>query len=40
MKVYFDRDYFPGYGWLFADDEGFANIGLGCLKDRSFPMLR
>jgi geranylgeranyl reductase family protein len=38
MKVYFDRDYFPGYGWLFVDDEGFANIGLGCLKDRRFPM--
>ena len=31
MKVYFDRDYFPGYGWLFVDDKGFANIGLGCL---------
>ena len=38
MKVYFDRDYFPGYGWLFVDDEGFANIGLGCLKDKRFPM--
>jgi geranylgeranyl reductase family protein len=38
MKVYFDREYFPGYGWLFVDDEGFANIGLGCLKDRRFPM--
>jgi len=21
MKVYFDRDYFPGYGWLFVDDD-------------------
>ncbi|HEX3754719.1 MAG TPA: geranylgeranyl reductase family protein [Rhizomicrobium sp.] len=38
MKVYFDRDYFPGYGWLFVDDEGFANIGLGCLNDKRFPM--
>ena len=38
MKVYFDREYFPGYGWLFVDDDGFANIGLGCLKDRRFPM--
>jgi geranylgeranyl reductase family protein len=38
MQVYFDRDYFPGYGWLFVDDEGFANIGLGCLKDRRFPL--
>ncbi|HEY2662144.1 MAG TPA: NAD(P)/FAD-dependent oxidoreductase [Caulobacteraceae bacterium] len=38
MKVYFDRDYFPGYGWLFVDDEGFANVGLGCLNDKLFPM--
>jgi geranylgeranyl reductase family protein len=38
MKVYFDRDYFPGYGWLFVDDKGFANIGLGCLQDKRFPM--
>lgn len=37
MKVYFDRDYFPGYGWLFVDDNGFANIGLGCVYDKSFP---
>ncbi len=37
MKVYFDRDYFPGYGWLFVDDEGFANVGLGRLKDKRFP---
>jgi geranylgeranyl reductase family protein len=39
MKVYFDRDYFPGYGWLFVDDSGFANIGLGCVYDRNFPKL-
>jgi geranylgeranyl reductase family protein len=39
MKVYFARGYFPGYGWLFADDEGFANIGIGCVFDKSFPML-
>ncbi|MGZ3273619.1 MAG: NAD(P)/FAD-dependent oxidoreductase [Caulobacteraceae bacterium] len=38
MKVYFQREFFPGYGWLFVDDEGFANVGLGCLKDRRFPM--
>lgn len=38
MKVYFDRDYFPGYGWLFVDDDGFANIGLGRLHDKRFPM--
>jgi geranylgeranyl reductase family protein len=39
MKVYFDRDYFPGYGWLFVDDDGFANVGLGCVYDKNFPML-
>jgi menaquinone-9 beta-reductase len=39
MKVYFDRDYFPGYGWLFVDDNGFANIGLGCVYDKNFPKL-
>lgn len=39
MKVYFDRDYFPGYGWVFVDDSGFANIGLGCIYDKNFPRL-
>ena len=39
MKVYFDRDYFPGYGWRFADDDGFANIGLGCVFDKNFPRI-
>jgi menaquinone-9 beta-reductase len=38
MKVYFDRHFFPGYGWLFVDDDGFANVGLGCLNDKRFPM--
>jgi hypothetical protein len=38
IKVYFDRDYFPGYGWLFVDDHGFANVGLGYAHDRRFPM--
>ena len=27
IKVYFDRGFFPGYGWLFVDDSGFANVG-------------
>jgi geranylgeranyl reductase family len=39
MKVYFDRDYFPGYGWVFVDDNGFANIGLGAVFDRAFPRI-
>jgi menaquinone-9 beta-reductase len=38
IRVYFDRDYFPGYGWLFVDDAGFANIGLGYAFDRNFPI--
>lgn len=38
IKVYFDRCYFPGYGWLFVDGEGFANIGLGYALDPGFPL--
>lgn len=38
IKVYFDRNYFPGYGWLFVDDDGFANIGLGYAYDKKFPL--
>jgi len=38
IRVYFDREYFPGYGWLFVDDTGFANIGLGYAFDRNFPI--
>jgi geranylgeranyl reductase family protein len=38
IRVYFDHDYFPGYGWLFVDDAGFANIGLGYAFDRKFPL--
>jgi geranylgeranyl reductase family protein len=38
IKVYFDRSFFPGYGWLFVDDAGFANIGLGYAYDKSFPL--
>ena len=40
IKVYFDRDYFPGYGWLFVDDAGFANVGLGYAFDKKFPLVR
>jgi geranylgeranyl reductase family protein len=38
ISVYFDRDYFPGYGWIFVDDGGFANVGLGYAVDKRFPM--
>lgn len=33
VKVYFDKAFFPGYGWLFADDNGHANVGVGCVVD-------
>ncbi|MGH7083742.1 MAG: NAD(P)/FAD-dependent oxidoreductase [Acetobacteraceae bacterium] len=36
IKVYFDRAYFPGYGWLFVDEDGFANVGLGYAVDSKF----
>ena len=39
IKVYFDRGFFPGYGWLFVDDDGFANVGLGYAHDKGFPLL-
>lgn len=39
VKVYFDREYFPGYGWLFVDDDGFANIGVGYAFDNNFPLV-
>lgn len=38
IKVYFDKQFFPGYGWVFVDDDGFANIGLGYAFDNLFPM--
>jgi geranylgeranyl reductase family protein len=37
IRVYFHREYFPGYAWLFVNDSGFANIGLGYAHDRNFP---
>jgi len=39
IKVFFDERFFPGYGWLFVDEDGFANIGLGYAFDKPFPML-
>lgn len=38
MKIYFDERFFPGYGWAFVDDAGKANIGLGYVYDRNFPV--
>lgn len=39
IKVYFDRKFFPGYAWVFVDDSGFANVGLGYAFDKSFAPL-
>jgi geranylgeranyl reductase family protein len=39
IHVYFDREFFPGYGWIFVDDGGFANVGVGYAFDTTFPML-
>jgi geranylgeranyl reductase family protein len=38
MKVYFNREYFPSYGWVFVDDHGAACVGIGCAVDKNFPM--
>jgi len=38
MKLYFDKRFFPGYGWVFIDDTGKANIGLGYICDKNFPV--
>jgi len=37
LRIYFDRAYFPGYAWLFVDDKGVANVGLGYASDPTFP---
>lgn len=39
IKVYFDRKFFPGYAWVFVDDSGLANVGLGYAFDKSFAPL-
>lgn len=36
LKVYFDERFFPGYGWVFVDDGGKANVGLGYATDQNF----
>ena len=38
MRFYFDERFFPGYGWILTDDGGKANVGLGCVYDRNFPV--
>jgi flavin-dependent dehydrogenase len=38
IQVHFDEPFFPGYGWLFSDDLGNANVGVGCAVDRDAPL--
>lgn len=38
LRIYFDQAYFPGYAWLFVDDNGLANVGLGYAADPNFPL--
>ncbi len=38
FKIFFDEKFFPGYGWVFVDDSGKANIGLGYAADKNFPL--
>jgi flavin-dependent dehydrogenase len=38
IQIHFDEPFFPGYGWLFADDTGTANVGVGYAVDRDFPL--
>jgi menaquinone-9 beta-reductase len=39
IRVYFNREYFPGYGWLFVDDHGYGSAGLGYAFDKNFPLM-
>jgi geranylgeranyl reductase family protein len=32
---YFDKDFFPGYGWMFPMRGGMANLGVGILSEAS-----
>lgn len=38
IRIYFDERFFPGYGWVFVDDDGMANIGIGYAFDEKFPV--
>ena len=40
IQIYFNEQFFPGYGWVFTDDSGKANIGIGYAIDRNFPKKR
>jgi len=36
FRLYFLERFFPGYGWVFVDDSGRANVGLGYASDGNF----
>jgi geranylgeranyl reductase family protein len=38
VRVYFNEEFFPGYAWIFLDDHGHANVGLGYVCDGNFPL--
>lgn len=38
IQLYFDEEFFPGYGWLFVDAEGKANVGVGYAIDGNFQL--
>lgn len=38
VRVYFNEEFFPGYAWIFLDDHGHANVGLGYVCDGTFPL--
>ena len=38
VRVYFNEEFFPGYGWIFVDDHGHANVGVGYVCDGNFPL--
>jgi geranylgeranyl reductase family protein len=37
IRVYFNRDLFPSYGWMFIDEHQSACVGVGCAVDPKFP---
>lgn len=40
IQLYFDERFFPGYGWVFVDDDGKANIGVGYAFDKNFKLVK
>lgn len=36
IRIYLDERFFPGMGWVFADNKGKANIGIGYINDKRF----